>query len=190
MKQQLRFVAFRSSDDPGWREAWELYSASFPRCERWSEAAYARAFADPAFTADGVWLDGRLAGILFHWRGDGFRYVEHLAVSPAIRGGGLGSAILYAFCDRTERVVLEIDPPEDEISVRRLHFYRRLGFCDNPYVYVHPSYARPFRPHRLVLMSRPGPLSYDEARRFAAFIRERILLRYSDHAALPESLLK
>ena len=116
--------------------------------------------------------------------------MEHLAVSPAIRGGGLGSAILSAFCDRTERVVLEIDPPEDEISVRRLHFYRRLGFCDNPYAYVHPSYARPFRPHRLVLMSRPGPLSYDEARRFAAFIRERILLRYSDHAALPESLLK
>ena len=78
------------------------------------------------------------------------------------------------------KVILEIDPPEDEISIRRLHFYERLGFTANPHEYTHPSFRRPFHPHRLVLMSRPGALSDDEARRFADFIRERVL-RYSEH---------
>ena len=67
-----------------------------------------------------------------------------------------------------------------EISVRRQHFYQRLGFVVNPYAYIHPSFRRPFHPHRLVLMSYPEALTYEEARGFADFIRERVL-RYSEH---------
>ena len=47
-------------------------------------------------------------------------------------------------------------------------------------VTIHPSFRRPFHPHRLVLMSRPEPLTDDEAHRFADFIREHVL-RYSEH---------
>ena len=36
------------------------------------------------------------------------------------------------------------------------------------------------QPHRLVLMSYPEALTYEEARGFADFIRERVL-RYSEH---------
>lgn len=178
---QLHFIPFRSTADKGWDEAWEIYRSSFPRNEQWSAESYARAFDDPAFAADGVWLEGRLAGILFHWKGPGFRYVEHLAVSPALRGRNMGSQILATYCkDAGEQVILEIDPPEDEISIRRLHFYQRLGFVENPYEYIHPSFQRPFMPHRLVLMSYPQPIAYDEARRFADFVRETVL-RYSEH---------
>ena len=42
---------------------------------------------------------------------------------------------------------------------------------------------QPFEsPHRLVLLSRPTPLTDDEARRFADFIRETVL-RYTEHEA-------
>ena len=118
-------------------------------------------------------------GILFHWNAGDYRYVEHLAVSPRLRGQNMGSKALAAFC-QGRRVILEIDPPEDEISVRRQHFYQRLGFVANPYAYIHPSFRRPFHPHRLVLMSYPEALTYEEARGFADFIRERVL-RYSEH---------
>ena len=103
----------------------------------------------------------------------------YLAVSPRLRGQNMGSKALAAFC-QGRRVILEIDPPEDEISVRRQHFYQRLGFVANPYAYIHPSFRRPFHPHRLVLMSYPEALTYEEARGFADFIRERVL-RYSEH---------
>ena len=83
---------------------------------------------------------------------------------------------------RGKTVILEIDPPVDDISIRRLHFYERLGFVANPYQYIHPSFRKPFTPHRLVLMSYPGAITYEEARSFADFVREAVL-RYSEHEA-------
>ncbi|MFQ7502317.1 MAG: GNAT family N-acetyltransferase [Alistipes finegoldii] len=80
-----------------------------------------------------MWRGDEFIGILFHWGADGYRYVEHLAVSPALRGQNMGSAALSAFCRKVGRVILEIDPPVDDISIRRLHFYERLGFVANPY---------------------------------------------------------
>ena len=170
---------FKSRSDKGWAEAWALYEASFPDCERWDGTGYDRAFGDPHFEADGIWRGDEFIGILFHWNAGDYRYVEHLAVSPRLRGQNMGSKALAAFC-QGRRVILEIDPPEDEISVRRQHFYQRLGFVANPYAYIHPSFRRPFHPHRLVLMSYPEALTYEEARGFADFIRERVL-RYSEH---------
>ena len=93
----------------------------------------------------------------------------------------MGSKALSAFC-QGRRVILEIDPPVDDISIRRQHFYERLGFITNPYEYIHPSFRRPSNPHQLILMSYPTALTYEEARDFADFIRERVLL-YSEHEA-------
>lgn len=181
MTPHLQFIPFTSAADKGWAEAMEIYRNSFPEMEQRSEEQLLRALRDSAFTADGIWLDGMLAGICYHWRYDGSHYVEHLAVSPTVRGQQIGSRALAQFCDR-RRVVLEIDPPEDEISVRRLRFYERLGFRRNPHEYIHPSFRPPFVHHALVLMSYPALLTDDEARLFADFVRERVLL-YSAHEA-------
>ena len=141
MTRPLQFIPFKSRADKGWAEAWELYEKSFPYNERWSEEAYDRAFGDPNFEADGIWRGGEFIGILFHWGADGYRYVEHLAVSPALRGQNMGSAALSAFCRKVGRVILEIDPPEDDISIlhappagadelsRRHHLRRSPQFC-------------------------------------------------------------
>ena len=117
--------------------------------------------------------------------GPGLCEWEHAAIRPDRRGQHGGSAIVGAFCGG-ERCILVIDPSEDGISVRRLGFYRRLGFHDCPLEYVHPSYSRPFEPHRLVLMGYPTPLDVREARTLADFVREEVL-RYTEHEqpALP-----
>lgn len=182
MTQELQFIPFESRSDKGWAEAWDLYEESFPRCERWNAQGYDRAFGDPRFEADGIWRGEEFIGILFHWNAGAYRYVEHLAVSPTVRGQNMGSKALTAFCRKVGRVILEIDPPVDDISIRRRHFYERLGFVANPYEYIHPSFRKPFTPHQLILMSYPGPLTYDEARGFADFVRETVL-GYSEHEA-------
>ena len=181
MTPQPEFIPFRTPADRGWEEAQEIYRNSFPRMEQRPAQEHLRALADPAFEADGIWLGQQLAGILYHWNYDDTWYVEHLAVSPALRGQNMGSRALEAFC-RDRRVILEIDPPVDDISIRRLRFYRRLGFVENPHDYIHPSFSPPFEPHRLVLMSYPTPLTDPEARTFADFVRERVL-RYSEREA-------
>lgn len=187
-KDTLRFVPFTSPADKGWDEAWAIYENSFPYKEQRSMEDHLRALEDPRFEAEGIWLGDRLAGFLNHWTwGEGFSYCEHLAMSPELRGQRVGSRALEAFCARAGKVVLEIDLPVDDISIRRLHFYQRLGFVDNPYVYRHPSYRPPFTTHQLVLMSYPDPLTDAEAERFADFVREEVL-RYSRHEspALPQ----
>lgn len=185
MTESMQFIPLTTPADRDWTAAWELYLQAFPPKEQRAKADHLRALEDPHFHADAIRRGDEFVGILFWWQGPAFRYVEYLAIRPDLRGQHLGSAIFGAFC-RGERVILEIDPPEDEISVRRLGFYRRLGFHDSPLEYVHPSYSRPFEPHRLVLMGYPAPLGTEEARRFADFVRSRVL-RYTEHdqPALP-----
>ena len=95
-------------------------------------------------------------GILLYWEGPGFRYVEHFAIAPELRGGGVGARALAELCGQGIPVILEIDPPVDEISVRRQHFYERCGFSKNPFPHVHPPYRKGFQGHPLVVMVRPG----------------------------------
>ena len=172
---ELQFIPFRSRQDRSWSEAWALYEASFPACERWDASSYDRAFADPAFEADAILLDGAFVGLLFHWTSDGFHYVEHLAVSPHLRGQHLGSRALEAFC-RDRRVILEIDPPVDDISRRRKGFYERNGFIANDYDYTHLPYHRGCKGHRLVIMSSPHRIDEAEYRNFLDYMRRRVMV--------------
>lgn len=142
METDLKFRPFRSPADPGWDEAWAIYQNSFPQKEIRSLEDHLQALSDPHYTADGIWSDGRLIGILYYWTAPEYVYIEHLAISPDLRGANMGSRVLEAFCRKAGRIVLEIDPPETEIAVRRLRFYERLGFVRNDYHYVHPSFQR------------------------------------------------
>lgn len=182
-ENDLRFVRLRSREEEPWHRVWVIYRQAFPENEQWRETNYDRAFDDPSFEADAVMLGDAVAGLLFHWQFGEFCYIEHFAIAAELRGRQIGSQVLTAFFERFGgQVILEIDPPEDAVSVRRLHFYERLGFVANPeYRYIHPSYRRPFQRYPLVLLSRPQALGHEEARRFAGFVRERILGRYSEH---------
>ncbi len=188
MEPLIKIVRIHSREDSRWAKVWKIYRRAFPENEQWNETAYDKAFDDPLFEADAVMIDD-VVGLLFHWRVGGYRYIEHFAIAAEMRGRNIGTQALAAFFAYAgERVVLEIDPPEDAVSFRRLHFYERAGFVANPdYEYLLPCYRRPFVPYPLVLVSRPQALAREEARRFADFVRERILARYSEneHPELP-----
>ncbi len=166
--------------DAGFDEAWTIYDASFPRSEKRDRARFVEALGDPLYRP-WVFSEGECTvGIAFCWRMPRALYLEHLAVDPLRRNGRIGSRILEALGREGLPVILEIEPPEDELTCRRRDFYRRNGFTENPQEYIHPSYCRPFAPHRLVLMSRPEPLGAAQTAAFEKFVRERALF-YSDH---------
>ena len=121
MTHDLQLRPFRSPADEGWAEAMTIYREAFPRRERRNDATQAAALADPAFRAEGIWLNDKIAGLVFYWEHPEFHYIEHLALSPAMRARNIGSEVLETFC-RNRRVILEIEPPEDTLTVRRLRF--------------------------------------------------------------------
>ena len=161
--------------DPRFDGAFALYEQSFPLHERRTRRAQAARLAHPEYRFTLVEEAGRLLGILLYWEGPGFRYVEHFAVSPALRGEGVGSRILARLNGQGTPVILEIDPPVDEISIRRQHFYERCGFAKNPFPHVHPPYRAGFSGHPLVVLSAPEPLSGEVYRAFAAYLAGTVM---------------
>ena len=90
---------------------------------------------------------------------DDFCFVEHLAVSSGIRGGGLGGRFLDDFLQEHPRVILEVEPPESDIARRRIGFYERHGFFLNRYPYEQPPLRKECGYFPLLLMSSAAPLS-------------------------------
>ncbi len=163
-------------------EAWEIYEQSFPLAERRPLAEHLRALHDPAFHYHLLTDRERLVGLLSWWEwesadGTAFRFGEHFAIAPDRRSGGYGSlALEFLKGDDRRIVLLEIDPPVDEISQRRERFYQRNGLVTNPeYDHVHPSFRSETLPHRLLIMSYPRALTPAEFRAFQRFNNERVL---------------
>lgn len=127
--------------------------AAFPVCER-REVALQRSLLihDRQFEGYAVFDEGgQPVGGIFLWRIGGFVYIEHLFIVPAEKGKGWGSRILQQLAHET--VILEAEPPTDEISEKRIHFYRKNGFHVCADDYLQPPYREGDTPFRLLLLA-------------------------------------
>lgn len=134
-----------SSTDPLFAECWRIYCESFPTCERRPLEYQLETMLRREYHLDAIVEDDQLIGILGWWDLPDARYIEHLATSPNIRNGGYGAKILAQFCDEcptTKKTILEVEHPEDELSIRRIGFYERMGFHLSDLPYSHPPYDR------------------------------------------------
>ena len=88
------------------------------------------------------------------WNFKDFAYIEHLAVDPYYRNKGIGSQLLTKFCISTDKpICLEVEPPNDEISQKRIQFYQRHGFHFNHYPYIQPPMTPSKKPIPLFIMT-------------------------------------
>lgn len=190
-ERNVRLCRCRDAQNPLFLRAMDLYRQSFPEHEQRLWPDQLSAMEDEAYHALLARREGELAGLAFCWDFDAYLYVEHLCVAPRLRGQGIGQRILALLACAGKPVVLEIDPPEEEISIRRRHFYERCGYVANSFAHVHPPYRPVFTGHRLVVMSSPRVLSQEERERFARDLRLRVMRYASPPAAeKPESGLK
>ncbi len=105
---------------------------------------------------------GQVIALMALWDLGAYAFVEHLAVDPACRNGGLGAKMLHQAADRFQKpLCLEVELPKTELAVRRIGFYRRNGFFLNDYPYVQPALAadRQTLPLRIMTWGRPIDLA-------------------------------
>lgn len=123
-------------------KVYALLKGSFPREERRSREKQERLLDNPRYQ---IYVqsndeDGRISAFAAVWDFDKFRYLEHFAVDPALRGGGIGSDMLKDLTAHGKgRVCLEVEPPNTAMAKRRIVFYERNAFFLNPYSYMQPS---------------------------------------------------
>ena len=106
------------------------YTESFPEVERRDFSLVRNLVRDESrFIVYALSKESRYVGFITGWLFDGYTYVEHFAIDPAARNGGIGAEAMkqfLVFCGTP--VVLEVEMPTDEMSKRRIGFYERLGF--------------------------------------------------------------
>lgn len=94
-----------------------------------------------------------LLGLLTTWEFADFIYIEHFAIDPTLRSQGYGSEALNAFIhEQCKPLVLEAEPPTDEMTRRRIRFYERIGLTLYDYPYIQPAYTEESLPVELRLM--------------------------------------
>ena len=152
----MELKRIRTSDEE-YAFAEQLLQASFPEDE-YRDLAEQRRNTDqnPLFFNNVVLHEGTPVGIFTYWRLPGFYYVEHLAVAPGQRNGGYGRKVLELVQDAWDApVVLEVEPPQDEMSRRRIGFYERAGYRLLSDDYIQPPYRVDGRALPLHLMVNP-----------------------------------
>ncbi len=157
-------------EEPAFGRAMALYEASFPRHEQRLPDEQRAVLSHPEYHFIQLFDGAEFVGLLLYWEAEDFRYVEHFCVRPELRGRRYGAKALEELGRDGKTVVLEIDPPVDDIARRRQGFYQRCGFAVNPYPHVHPPYRPEYPGHELVVLSSPRALTPAEYGAFACYL--------------------
>ena len=112
---------------------------------------------NPLYTVYHLEADGLRIGFVCIWKLDGWAFIEHFVVYEAYRNRGFGAEVLRVIKREFPQLVLEVERPETEIAARRIGFYERCGFSQNPYPYRQPSYRGVGGELDMILMTYPAP---------------------------------
>ncbi len=170
-----------SSQDEYFTFFWELYILSFPQEERRSRDYQIETLAQRGYNLEVV-LDGELPiGFISWWEMSRAIYMEHFAIDPSLRGRSYGGKLLADFMNASPKpIILEVEHPTDDLSIRRIGFYERLGFVLNHHPYAHPSYQSPDEPMvELMIMSYPSQVTALELEVFKDEVFPMVHFRYA-----------
>ena len=105
----------------------------------------------------------KMTAFVATWQFEDILFVEHLATDPSLRGQGIGAKMLeYLTLCESRTICLEAEPPESDITRRRIGFYNRNGFYLNEYPYIQPPISNGRNPVPLMIMTYGKSISEDE----------------------------
>lgn len=171
----MRFERLTSTDHPLFEKGMKLYEISFPKHEQREPVSQQSIMSNPDYQFNLIFDGDLFVGLMLCWETDTFIYVEHFCIFPELRNNNYGCRSLNLLSERCKTIILEIDPPIDDISIRRKGFYERSGFVANPYRHAHPPYRKENSPHNLVVMSNPVLLTQNGYDSFRKYLSETVM---------------
>lgn len=151
------------SDIKNFDRIYEILELSFPPDERRPYLEQAELFNDTRYSMLTATENGSIAAFMATWEFESFVFVEHFAAHPDFRNLGLGSRMLRELIEKTDKpICLEVEPPEGDITRRRIDFYKRNGFFLNSYSYMQPPISKGKNEIPLMIMTSGGQISETE----------------------------
>ncbi|MDR2129667.1 MAG: GNAT family N-acetyltransferase [Odoribacteraceae bacterium] len=132
----------KTPDDRLLEQVIPLYEEAFPPVERRDAGQLQRVIEKRTNLYFNAIVEGaEPVGLLAYWDLQDFYYIEHLALFVAYRGRSIGTRVLeeVARCLVGIRL-LEVEPPADPASERRVAYYERNGYRVLTRDYMQPSY--------------------------------------------------
>ncbi len=132
----MKFKRIKDKNAPILKEWMDLYETTFPPSERTDEEQFRRMIEHPQMQFHAVYHEEEPAGFYCLWNLDECYYLLYLATFPQLRNQGIGQKILGHIKETIDKpLFLEAENPVDELTSRRVNYYRRNGFmvlADNP----------------------------------------------------------
>ncbi len=152
-----------------------LLETSFPTDEYRTYEEQKALLCDPAYRICGIKESDDVIAFVAVWGLDSVLFIEHLAVDPAYRNGGIGARLLQEMVRLSEKTVcLEVEPPLTEMAVRRIGFYKRNGFFLNEYSYIQPAMSKGRNPVPLQVMTYGRAVDEEEFEEIRKLLYERV----------------
>lgn len=153
-----------------------IMEQSFPRDERRPREEQLALFEKENYHVFGMTdQNGCVIALIAVWDLQTVVFVEHFAVSPDHRNGGLGSRLLQDLIHTLEvPLCLEVELPETEMARRRIGFYERNGFFYNDYPYMQPPLSKGQACVPLRIMTTSSPLSAERFKELKKLLHARI----------------
>jgi GNAT superfamily N-acetyltransferase len=145
----------RHTADEHWATCTDIYLEAFPIDEQRPTDDIARLIeTDRRYCAMALIDDTHgCIGLLTSWQFTDLTFIEHFAIKPLLRAMGYGTAVLKTFTQSLSTpIILEVEPPTDSFTQRRIRFYERCGLTLYPYDYIQPPYTPDRSPVALRLM--------------------------------------
>ncbi|WP_315082092.1 GNAT family N-acetyltransferase [uncultured Clostridium sp.] len=141
-----------------------LLEKSFPNIERRSKEGQKEIFDETLYNVYGIKDENKkVIGFIATWEFDKFNFIEHFAVDTSLRGKGMGTDLLKEYIHNSNKpIYLEVELPNDDICIRRIDFYKRLGFNLNEFDYLQLPLQIGNELLPLKIMTHPYKVSNDE----------------------------
>lgn len=125
----LRRITY--SNDPEAQTLINLHNDIFPEYERFYKTPLWGNLIDNAqpMYFNAIYENNELAGFFIYWDLENAYYIHFIGVYPEMRNRKIGQQVLdWVATNLHKPVFLESEVPYDEITARRLNFYKRNGF--------------------------------------------------------------
>ena len=127
---------------PHFSNLYNLYILAFPLNERrsWAGLEFELSY-EKRFCAHALVQNDKFVGLFNYWTFDRFFYIEHIAISPSMRGKNIGTEAMQVFMSQTKLpIILEVEMPTNPTAIGRINFYEKLGFSVVAHKYAQPPY--------------------------------------------------
>ena len=165
--------------------ATKLYDQAFPYLEKRNESEQQRVMSKSNYHFDIITDEGKFVGILAYWKNDNFIFIEHFAVLPELRGRGYATGALNILKNQNDcNIILEIDPPVDEVSRKRFAFYQKCGFVMNSHDHTQAKYHLGDSDLKLKILSYPRQITVEEYASFKNFVNDEVSVKPIDELTI------